>query len=110
VLTIQMPVVFPPWPVEAGHKAEFDWVGAGDKDDGNRRCCGLGSKYCWWPERADHRHLALHEIGRHRWQWTITMRYPTVFDPHVLTFDIAFRKDRGEMRHRSAQSRPASGC
>jgi len=38
---------------------------------------------------ADHRHLALHEIGRHRRQWTITIRYPAVFDSHVLTFDIA---------------------
>src|SRR5262249_48843873 len=70
-------------------KAELDWIGAGDEDDGDRRCCGLGSKYCWWPERADHRHLALHEIGCHRRQGTITIRYPAVFHPHVLTFDIA---------------------
>src|SRR5262249_16200736 len=76
-------------PVEAGHKAEFDWISAGDEDDGDRRCCGLGSKYCRWSERPDHRHLALHEISRHRRQWTITIRYPAVFDPHVLTFDIA---------------------
>src|SRR5262249_28046049 len=27
--------------------------------------------------------------SRHRRQWTITIRYPAVFDPHVLTFDIA---------------------
>src|SRR5262249_39124063 len=76
-------------PVEAGHKAEFDWISAGDEDDGDRRCCGLSSKYCRWSERPDHRHLALHEISRHRRQWTITIRYPAVFDPHVLTFDIA---------------------
>src|SRR5262249_17029518 len=76
-------------PIEADHKAELDWIGAGDEDDGDRRCCGLGSKYCWWSERADHRHLALYKIGCHRRQGTITIRYPAVFDPHVLTFDIA---------------------
>src|SRR5262249_29792078 len=74
---------------EAGHKAEFDWIGAGDEDDWNRRCCRLGSKHCGWAERADHRHLALHEIGGQRRKWTIAIRYPAVFDPHVLTFDIA---------------------
>src|SRR5262245_57105224 len=76
-------------PVETGYKAESDWIGPGNEDDGDRRCCGLGSKYRWWSERADHRYLALDEIGRHRWQWTITIRYPAVFDPHVLTLDIA---------------------
>src|SRR6266487_2376634 len=40
-------------------------------------------------KRADHRHLPLDEIGRHRRQRIITIRYPAVFDRDILTLDIA---------------------
>jgi hypothetical protein len=62
--------------------------GASDEDDGNRRCCRLGRKDRRWPERADHRHVALHKIARHRRQWIITIRDPAVFDGDVATFHI----------------------
>ena len=29
-----------------GDKAELDWVGAGDEDNGNSRCRGLSRKHC----------------------------------------------------------------
>src|SRR5262249_30860702 len=76
-------------PVEAGDEPEFDWVCAGDKDDGNTRRRGLGCEHCRWSERADRRHLALDKIGRHCRQRIITIRYPAVFDRHTLTLDIA---------------------
>src|SRR5262249_11554791 len=78
-----------PWPVEARDKAEFERVGASDKDDGNASCRGLGREHCRWPECADRCHLPLHQIGRHRRKWIIAVCYPAVFDRDVLTFDIA---------------------
>src|SRR6202011_1772949 len=83
--------------VEAGDKAEFDWVGASDEDDGNGRSCGLDRKHCWWAERDDHRHMVLHEIDCHPRQRTITIRYPPVFDRHVPPLAIThFRKTAAE--------------
>src|SRR5262245_41043593 len=78
-----------PWPAEARNKAEFERVGASDKDDGNASCRGLGREHCRWPECADRCHLPLHQIGRHRRKWIIAVCYPAVFDRDVLTFDIA---------------------
>src|SRR5262249_598903 len=79
----------PAWLVKAGDKAEFDRVGASDKDDRNARCRGLGREDCRWPNRADHRHLPLDEVGRHCRELIITVRYPAVLDRNILTLDIA---------------------
>jgi hypothetical protein len=77
-------------PVEAGDKAEFDWVGAGDKDDGNGRRRRFGrERRCYAPHRDDDGHLTSNQIGRQGGDPIILTLRPAVVDGHVPALDVA---------------------
>src|SRR5262249_11867516 len=53
-------------PIEAGDKAELDWVAAGCKDDWPLRGCCLGRQCRSSAAGSNHGHLTMNQIGRHR--------------------------------------------
>jgi len=77
-------------PIEAGDEAQPDGVGAGGEDNGNCRGRRLGREHDWSASaRDDHAHLPPDQIGRQCRQSVVLTFRPTVFDRHILAFDIA---------------------
>jgi hypothetical protein len=77
-------------PIEAVDEAQPDGVGAGGEDNGNCRGRRLGREHDWSASaRDDHAHLPPDQIGRQCRQLVVLTFRPTVFDRHILAFDIA---------------------
>src|SRR6266446_3731051 len=78
-----------PRPVEAGNEAGGDRVEASDEDDGNCGCggfCSLDRNVA--ANRDDDIHSAVDQIRRQGWQSIDLIVRRSVFDRHVLAFDI----------------------
>jgi hypothetical protein len=76
--------------IEAGDDAQPDGVGADGEDNGNCRARRLGRVHDWSAcAREDHARLPPDQIGRQCRQSLVLTFPPTVFDRHILAFDIA---------------------
>ena len=74
---------------EAGSEAELHRVDTGVEDDRDGRGCRLGGKRRGRAGRNNPGHPAVDQIGRQRRQSVILAVCKTIFDRHVLAFDVA---------------------
>src|SRR6516165_6670877 len=90
VFKVVMPVKIAAWPVQTRDQPQFDGVASHQEHD--RNCCGRG--LCGECGNAgasgcDHVHMTANQFGRQRRQPLIFISCPSVFDGHVLAFDVA---------------------
>jgi len=79
-------------PVEAGNEGELERVGGHVEDDWNGRRCRLGGhRRRGTADRNDRRNVPVDQLRRQRRQAIVMTLRPAVFEPHILTFDIAGR-------------------
>ena len=77
-------------PIEAGDEAQPDGIAADGKDNGNCRGRRFDREHNRSASaRDDHAHLPGDQIGRQCRQSVVLTFRPTVFDRHILAFDIA---------------------
>src|SRR5262249_4270996 len=77
-------------PVETGDKTEPDRVLADGEDDGDRRGCRLGcQRRSGTSACGDHGDLSANQFSRQLRQPIDLILSPSVFNRHVLAFDIA---------------------
>jgi hypothetical protein len=74
---------------EAGREAELHRVDTGVEDDRDGRGCRLGGKRRGRAGRNNPGHPAVDQIGRQCRQSVILAVCKTIFDRHVLAFDVA---------------------
>ena len=76
-------------PIEAGDEVQPDGIGAGAEDNGSCRGRRLSREHGRSTSaRDDHAHLPADQIGRQCRQSVVLTFRPTVFDRHILPFDI----------------------
>ena len=76
--------------VEATDKTDFDRVISDDEDDwnmGGRRSCGISRRSV--SGGGDGKHLPADQIRRQLWEPVILALCPAVFDPQILSLDVA---------------------
>src|SRR5262249_53099417 len=78
-----------PWSVEAGDKAKLDGVAADHEDDRYRRARCLDRECRGGGDRGDRCHPMVNQIGCQHWQLVVSPLGPAVFNPQVLTLDVA---------------------
>ena len=74
---------------KAGDEAELHRIGGTAEDDRNRRGRCLGRDRRRGAGRGDHGHLSAHQIGRQCRQPIVVTFGPTIFDRHILAFDVS---------------------
>src|SRR5262245_30443827 len=76
-------------PIEGGHQALLDRIGAARKDDRYRFGCRLRCVRCGRGKGADEGHLASNQLSRQRWEAIVLTIRVTIYEPDVLAFDKA---------------------
>jgi hypothetical protein len=82
-------VTLPPGRLRLATRPKCTWIARGQKNNGERVGCRLGSQPRGGGRRPYDRHLPTYQIGRHCGQSVVSTFGPLVLNPDVLVLDIA---------------------